>query len=72
MFLGVLATLRPTQPVLASDLRDGTAAGAAVLALMEGSGRLPHIALSLRPVSPVALAGLGQFRKDWLSASMQA
>ena len=48
VFLAILAALRPAQPVFASDLRDGTTAGAAVLALMEGTGRLPQIALTLR------------------------
>ena len=68
-FPSVLAALRPGQPVFASDLRDGTAAGAAVLALMEGTGRLPHIALSLRPVVPAMLAGLDLYRQRWLNSS---
>jgi sugar (pentulose or hexulose) kinase len=70
VFLGVLAALRPSQPLFASDLRDGTAAGAAVLALMEGTGgHLPHIALSLRPVVPAMLARLDQYRQRWLDSS---
>ena len=40
VLLAVLAQLRPGQKVMASDLRDGTTAGAAALALIDG-GRLP-------------------------------
>ena len=69
VFLAILAALRPDQPVLASDLRDGTTAGAAVLALMEGNGKLPQIALNLRPVSPAKIDGLQRYRQDWLARS---
>ena len=70
VFLSVLASLRPKQPVFASDLRDGTTAGAAVLALMEeAGGRLPHIGLSLRTVAPASLADLDSYRQRWLSSS---
>lgn len=70
VFLSILAALRPSQQVLASDLRDGTTAGAAMLALMEGNGRLPQIALTLRPVAPARLEGLEQYRQDWLGRSL--
>lgn len=69
VFLAILAALRPGQPVLASDLRDGTTAGAAVLALMEGSGKLPQIGLNLRPVTPAKIEGLERYRADWLARS---
>jgi len=69
VFLAVLAALRPAQPVFASDLRDGTAAGAAVLALMQEEGRLPQIALTLRAVTPAVLDGLDAYRAGWLSRS---
>jgi len=69
VFLAILAALRPKQQVFASDLRDGTTAGAAVLALMQGNGRLPQIALTLRPVAPAKLEGLEPYRQDWLARS---
>lgn len=70
VFLAILAALRPRQQVLASDLRDGTTVGAAVLALMEGNGKLPQIALTLRPVAPARLKGLERYRQDWLAGSL--
>ena len=69
VFLAILAGLRPGQQVLASDLRDGTTAGAAVLALMEGNGKLPQIALTLRPVEPAKLENLDRYRETWLAHS---
>jgi sugar (pentulose or hexulose) kinase len=69
VFLAILAALRPQQQVLASDLRDGTTAGAAVLALMEGSGRLPQIGLNLRAVAAARIDGLDRYREDWLKRS---
>jgi sugar (pentulose or hexulose) kinase len=69
VFLAILAALRPAQQVFASDLRDGTAAGAAVLALMEETGKLPQVALTVRPVSRAALGGLDEHRAVWLSRS---
>ncbi|MBL8893189.1 MAG: carbohydrate kinase, partial [Rhizobiales bacterium] len=70
VFLAILAALRPQQQVLASDLRDGTTAGAAVLALMEGNGKLPQIGLNLREVAPARIDGLERYRKDWLALSL--
>ena len=69
VFLAILAALRPGQHVLASDLRDGTTAGAAVLALMEGNGKLPQIALTLRPVALPLIEGLDAYRENWLARS---
>ena len=69
VFLAILAALRPGQQVFASDLRDGTTAGAAVLALMEGNGKLPQIALHLRPVTPAKIDGLERYREEWLVRS---
>lgn len=69
VFLAILAALRPQQQVLASDLRDGTTVGAAVLALMEGNGKLPQIGLTLRPVTPAKIDGLDRYRQEWLAHS---
>ncbi len=64
VFLGILAALRPGQTVLASQARDGTAAGAACLALM-ADGLLPHIDIAMRKVAPAALTGLGDYQVKW-------
>ncbi|MBI3674037.1 MAG: L-fuculose kinase [Rhizobiales bacterium] len=64
VFLALLAQLRPGQKVLASDLRDGTTAGAACLALMQND-RLPHIGLSLNQVAPASIPGLAGYQSRW-------
>jgi sugar (pentulose or hexulose) kinase len=64
MFLGVLADLRKGQRVLASDLRDGTTAGAACLALMP-DGKLPNIPLSLTAIKPAMLTGVDAYHAKW-------
>jgi sugar (pentulose or hexulose) kinase len=64
VFLAVLAQLRPTQKILASDLRDGTAAGAACLALMEEDA-LPHLKLDLSAIKPAKLKGLDSYHRQW-------
>ncbi len=64
VLLQVLAQLRPDQRVLASDLRDGTTAGAAALALID-DGRLPTIGLDLTGISPAAISGLGAYHTAW-------
>ena len=64
IFLQVLAQLRGGQEVKASDLRDGTTAGAACLALMP-DGRLPHIPLSLTTITAQNLANLDQYHRTW-------
>jgi sugar (pentulose or hexulose) kinase len=64
VFLSVLAALRPGQRVLASDLRDGTTAGAACLALMP-DGRIPHVALKLSEALPADVPGLSGYRQRW-------
>jgi sugar (pentulose or hexulose) kinase len=56
-FLSLLAQLRKNQTVYASDMRDGTAAGAACLALMQ-DGSLPKIELTLSKVSPASVRDL--------------
>ncbi len=64
VFLGVLARLRAGQKLQASELRDGTAAGAACLALMRGTS-LPSIALKLRDIIPYDVPGLAAYRETW-------
>lgn len=64
VLLAVLAQLRPGQKVKASALRDGTAAGAAAIALIRDA-RLPTIALKLADVSPAAIPGLAGYHAAW-------
>ena len=64
IFLQLLAQLRKGQKVMASDLRDGTTAGAACLALMP-DGKLPHVPLSLTTVAASALAELANYQAKW-------
>ena len=64
IFLQVLAQLRQGQKVLASDLRDGTTAGAACLALMP-AGKLPHVPLSLTTIRPQNLSNLSAYQAHW-------
>jgi sugar (pentulose or hexulose) kinase len=64
IFLAVLAQLREGQAVSASDLRDGTAAGAACLALMP-DGKLPKIDLALLPIAPSGIVGLKSYHAHW-------
>jgi sugar (pentulose or hexulose) kinase len=64
VLLAVLGQLRPSQKVLASDLRDGTTAGAAAIALIE-EGRLPTIALKPKPAAPSAIEGLNAYHAAW-------
>ena len=62
--MALLAQLRPGQRVLASDLRDGTTAGAAALALIE-EGRLPVLRLTLTETEAADIAGLAQYQARW-------
>jgi sugar (pentulose or hexulose) kinase len=64
VLLAVLAALRPGQRVLASELRDGTTAGAACLALM-ADGKLPHIDIKVAHAGPASLEGLAAYQKKW-------
>ena len=67
VFLAILADLRKGQGVFASALSDGTAAGAAVLALMEEDGRLPRITLDLTATVPAAIPDLETYAREWLA-----
>lgn len=64
VFLRVLAQLREGQKLMASDLRDGTTAGAACLALMP-DGKLPHVPLSLTTIVSQNLSNLAKYRAKW-------
>lgn len=68
VFLSVLACLRPQQTIMASEARDGTAAGAACLALML-NGELPHISLALRKIAPAMIQSLDTYQSHWKEAS---
>jgi sugar (pentulose or hexulose) kinase len=63
-FLAVLQALRDTQTIWASEARDGTAAGAACLALMP-DGTLPHIDIAMRKAEPAAIVELKAYQKQW-------
>lgn len=64
VLMAVLAALRPGQRVLASQLRDGTTAGAACLALMS-DGKLPHIDIKVSESQPARLQGLAAYQTKW-------
>jgi sugar (pentulose or hexulose) kinase len=65
VFLSVLASLRHPQTVLASQLRDGTTAGAMALALMTEKGEIPKLALDLDEVTPLAPEVLTDYAVEW-------
>lgn len=67
LFAAALATLRAPQRVFRSDLRDGTAAGAALVGRMSGRDDLPRLKIELMPVEPLAENGLRGYRDAWLS-----
>jgi sugar (pentulose or hexulose) kinase len=69
VFLSVLAALRPKQKVEASALRDGTTAGAALIAQIDAREELPQVALALKPVTPARLKGLKRYAETWLALS---
>jgi sugar (pentulose or hexulose) kinase len=64
VFLSLLARLRKGQPVYASEARDGTAAGAACLALMP-EGKPPHIDVAMRKIAPAGLVALSDYQTRW-------
>lgn len=63
-FLTVLQGLRPNQDIWASEARDGTAAGAACLALMP-DGKHPHIDVAMRKAQPCSISMLGTYQARW-------
>jgi sugar (pentulose or hexulose) kinase len=64
VFLSLLAALRPGQTVMASEARDGTAAGAACLALM-ADGALPNAKIAMRKIVPADVPGLEACQTRW-------
>jgi sugar (pentulose or hexulose) kinase len=63
-FLTMLQALRPSQTIWASEARDGTAAGAACLALMQG-GVPPHIEVTMRKATQHALPTMAAYKTRW-------
>lgn len=72
VFLSVLASLRYPQTVLASQLRDGTTAGAMVLALMTESGEIPKLDLDLDEATPMAREILTDYAATWRRMTAEA
>jgi sugar (pentulose or hexulose) kinase len=64
VFLTLLASLRPKQSIFASQLRDGTATGAACLALMP-DGLLPKIDIEMRQIASEKITGLATYQTEW-------
>jgi sugar (pentulose or hexulose) kinase len=64
VFLELLAQLRTGQNVYASDLRDGTAVGAACLALMTDA-KLPNIKIKLSLITFAEIHGLENYMLNW-------
>lgn len=64
IFLSVVAALRPQQTIMASEARDGTAAGAACLALMQDN-QLPNIKVAMRHIKPAVIANLTDYQTRW-------
>ena len=64
VFLAILAALHPGRKLRASNLKDGTAAGAACLGLMP-DGLLPHIDIDMTDIAPAILPGLSEYRLAW-------
>ena len=70
LFAGLLAALRPDQPVAVSSERHGAALGAALL--WGWTGRLSPASLDLTPVAPPRLPGLAGYERRWRSAAETA
>ena len=68
VFLKLLASMRPSQTVFASHLRDGTATGAACLAFMP-DGLLPKIDIEMRKVAAEKIADLATYQSAWRKAA---
>jgi sugar (pentulose or hexulose) kinase len=72
LYCELLAALRPRQSVASSLLQEGTAAGAAVLALMNPEGELPRRPVELKPHAPGAFAGLRPYQSSWQAKARAA
>jgi len=67
LFLGLLAALRPEQPVAASPERAGTAIGAALL--WGWAERAATVPLELLPARPLRARGLAGYARRWRAAA---
>jgi sugar (pentulose or hexulose) kinase len=67
LFLGLLAALRPEQPVAVSPERAGTAVGAALL--WGWAERAAPVRLELTPVAPLQVSGLAEYARRWRVAA---
>jgi hypothetical protein len=67
LFAAALAALRAPQRVFRSNLREGTAAGAALIGRMSAAEDLPRLKLNLTPVEPLAGTGVQGYRSEWLA-----
>ena len=66
LFMQVLAQLRGDQKLFASDEHNGTATGAACLALVE-NGQAPKRAIALKEIPAATVEGLGSYAQRWLN-----
>ncbi len=65
LFCGLLAALRPDQPVSSSPFQEGTATGAAALALMDAAGNPPRLEIALKAHAPLQLPDLPRYHATW-------
>ena len=65
VYLACLAALLPGSTVETSNLTNGTAAGAALLALADNTGAIPSLPVELTPVPPAHLPGLAAYHQTW-------
>ena len=64
VLLSILASLRPKQKLWSSNLSNGTAAGAACLALM-ADGKLPQVDINMKLIEPEEIPSLAQYQAEW-------
>ena len=67
-YCAALAALLPRSEIRASTLREGTAAGAALLALAAEDGTLPRIPVPTDPIPAPDLPGLDAYHRRWRAA----
>ena len=72
LYCSLLAALRPGQKVSSSLLQEGTAVGAALLALMNPAGDLPKRQVELKPHAPAGFAGLRAYQSMWQAKARAA
>jgi sugar (pentulose or hexulose) kinase len=66
LYAGILAALRPNQPVATSIVDQGTAQGAALL--WRWTERAAPVAIELAPIPPLPLPGLAAYAAAWRAA----